>query len=109
MSDSSGDIHALALAVGELKGQLRELIHASNNTATKVDGIAERVFAWGDLPGAVAKLEKRIDALEAERDRQSGALSVGAAILNSKTFGVVVTALLSIFGALAAIKGGLFK
>ena len=109
MTDSSGDIHALALALGELKGQLRELIHASNNTATKVDGIAERVFAWGDLPGAVAKLEKRIDALEAERDRQAGALSVGAAILNSKAFGVVVTAMLSIFGALAAIKGGLFK
>lgn len=109
MTDSSGDIHALALALGELKGQLRELIHASNNTATKVDGIAERVFAWGDLPGAVAKLEKRIDALEAERDRQAGAMSVGAAIFNSKAFGVVVTAMLSIFGALAAIKGGLFK
>lgn len=106
MTDSSGDIHALALALGELKGQLRELIHASNNTATKVDGIAERVFAWGDLPGAVAKLEKRIDALEAERDRQAGALSVGAAILNSKAFGGVIVVLIA---AYVAIKEGLFK
>lgn len=109
MTDSSGDIHALALALGELKGQLRELIHASNNTATKVDGIAERVFAWGDLPGAVSKLEKRIDALEADRDRRDGAIGFGAAVLNSKVFGTIVTAMLSVLGALAAIKGGLFK
>lgn len=106
MTDSSGDIHALALALGELKGQLRELIHASNNTATKVDGIAERVFAWGDLPGAVAKLEKRIDALEADRDRRDGAIGFGAAILNSKAFGGVIVVLVA---AYVAIKEGFFK
>lgn len=108
MGDPS-DIGALTLAVGEIRGQLRELVHSSNNTATKVDGIAERVFAWGDLPAAVGKLEKRIDALEADRDRRDGAIGFGAAILNSKAFGMIVTAVLSILGSIAAIKGGLFK
>ncbi|MGN7930314.1 hypothetical protein ACTJI5_09640 [Sphingopyxis sp. 22461] len=108
MGDPS-DIGALTLAVGEIRGQLRELVHSSNNTATKVDGIAERVFAWGDLPATVAKLEKRIDALEADRDRRDGALGFGAAIVNSKPFGIIVTAVVSILGSIAAIKGGLFK
>lgn len=104
MGDPS-DIGALSLAVGEMRGQLREMIHGQNNMAQKVDMLAEK--AW-QAPTAAQydALSKRIDALEAAKDRDDGAKGVFAAILQSKTFGGIIAAL---FAGYVAIKEGLFK
>lgn len=115
MSDPSQDLGALLLAVGRLEGRLGEVVHGQNNMRQKVDGILEKLSTaptredyekLGErVDGAIA----RVDALEAVNDRSDGAKGVIARVMESRAFGVVVTAMLSIFGALAAIKGGLFK
>lgn len=99
------DVGALTLAVGEMRGQLREMIHGQNNMAQKVDLLAEK--AW-QAPTAAQydALSKRIDALEADKDRNDGAKGVLSAVLKSPTFGWVVGIVATAF---AAIKGGLFK
>ena len=56
MTDPS-DPNALLL-LGEIRGQLRELIHSSNNNAAKLDA-----------------LSLRVGALEADKHRRQGAVS----------------------------------
>jgi hypothetical protein len=112
MGDPS-DIGALTLAVGEMRGQMRELIHAQNNMAMKLEGLTEKVLLAQALPAEVARLgdvvagvSARVDALEAVNDRQDGAKGVLATLLGSKAFGVLVSATLVLY---ASIKEGLFK
>jgi hypothetical protein len=62
------DMHTLAVKVGEISGQLRELIHNQNNMAQKIDGMTERLLT-GPTAEDFAKLHARVDKLEAERDR----------------------------------------
>ena len=38
------EIGTLAVKVGEISGQLRELIHQQNNMAMKLDGLTERML-----------------------------------------------------------------
>lgn len=102
------EISTLAVKVGEISGQLREVIHTVNNMAQKVDGMTERLLT-SPTTADFEKLSKRVDALEAERHRNDGAKGVFAAILQSKAFGLIVTALLSAAAALLAVKEGLAK
>ena len=102
------EISTLSVKVGEISGQLREVIHTVNNMAQKVDGMTERLLT-SPTTADFEKLSKRVDALEAERHRNDGAKGVFAAILQSKAFGMVVTAALSAFAALMAVKEGLTK
>lgn len=99
------DIGALTLAVGEMRGQMREMIHAQNNIAQKVDFLTERALL-APTSAQIEALSKRVDALEAEKDRQDGAKGMVASILGSKAFGVAVSI---IFAAYVSIKEGLFK
>lgn len=111
------DLGALTMAVGELKGQMRELIHLSNNNAQKIDGVAELVFKAQGIPQSITELQAEIDtvktdlggrisALEAERNRNDGAKGVFAAILQSRFAAWVAAA---IGGAYIAIDKGVFK
>lgn len=104
MGDPS-DIGALTLAVGEMRGQLRELIHANGNMAQKVDVLAEK--AWQAPTSAqYDALARRIESLEVERNRNDGAKGVFAAILQSR-FAAWIAA--TIGAAYIAIDKGLFK
>lgn len=102
------EISTLAVKVGEISGQLREVIHTVNNMAQKVDGMTERLLT-SPTTADFEKLSKRVDALEAEKNRSDGAKSVLAAVLQSKVFGVVVTALVSVAGAILAVREGLVR
>ena len=102
------EISTLAVKVGEISGQLREVIHSVNNMAQKVDGMTERLLT-SPTTADFEKLERRVEVLEAERHRNDGAKGVFSAILQSKAFGMVVTAALSAFAALMAVKEGLTK
>lgn len=107
MGDPS-DIGALTLAVGEMRGQLREMIHQQGGMAQKIDFLTEKALL-APTTTQLADLAKRVDALEATNDRNDGAKGVWAAILQSKAFGMIVTALLSAAAAIVAIKEGLVK
>ncbi len=63
----------IALLLGEIRGQMRELIHSTNTAGMKIDALAARV-----------------SALEAEHNRRQGANNVVQALLKSPAFGWLV-------------------
>jgi hypothetical protein len=71
------------LLLGEIRGQLRELIHASNNNAMKLDAVVGRVAV-----------------LEARDQRREGAQGVVAAVMRSPALGWLVGAAISAWAIL---------
>ena len=63
----------IILLLGEIRGQMRELIQSSNSTGIKIDALAARV-----------------SALEAEHNRRQGASNVLHALLKSPVLGWLV-------------------
>lgn len=100
MGDSS-DIGALTLAVGQMQGQLRELVHTQNNMAQKLDGLTTKMFET-PTRSDFEKLEKRVEALEAEHHRNTGAKGVVLGFLKSPIAAWIAAA---IAAAYAYIKG----
>lgn len=98
------DLGALALAVGEMRGQMRELVHQQNNMAQKIDFLTEKALL-APTAAQVEALTKRVDALEAEKDRNDGAKGVFAAILKSPTAAWIA----AIIASLIAIYRGEFS
>lgn len=92
MTTPATEIQRMSETLGEVKGQLREVIHTMNNTAMKVDALAEKVILAADTPSKVTALEVRITALETERNRRDGATGVIAAIMKSQALGWLVGA-----------------
>ena len=64
-----------AMILGEIRGQLRELIHTGNNTSAKLDGLAVRVG--------------KLETLDARREGASGVM---ASLMRSPTLGWLVGA-----------------
>lgn len=104
MGDPS-DIGALTLAVGEMRGQLREMIHQQGGMAQKIDFLTEKALL-APTATQIADLAKRVDALEGINDRNDGAKGVFSAILQSRFAAWVAAA---IGGAYIAIDKGAFK
>lgn len=71
------------LLLGEIRGQLRELIHSSNNNGQKIEALTTRVLA-----------------LEAEYQRRQGAQGVVAAIMRSPALGWLVGAVVTAWAIL---------
>ena len=99
------DMHTLAVKVGEISGQLREMIHRQSNMEQKLDGLVERGFKSATTDD-IEKLTRRIEALEAEKNRSDGAKGVFAAFLKSPVAAWCAAIVAAVFGA---IKGGYFK
>lgn len=72
-----------AMILGEIRGQLRELIHTGNNNAMKLDALGTRVMQ-----------------LEAKDSRRDGATGVIQALLKSPTLGWLVGAAISAWAIL---------
>lgn len=72
--------NGIAMLLGEIRGQMRELIHSTNNTSAKLDAIGLRVAA-----------------LEAEKQRRDGATGALALILKSPALGWLVGAVTTIW------------
>lgn len=104
MGDPS-DIGALTLAVGEMRGQLREMNHNQNNIAQKIDLLTEKALL-APTSAQIESLTKRVDVLEADKDRTEGAKGVFAAILQSRFAAWAAAAIAVVF---AAIKGDVIK
>jgi len=73
----------IALLLGEIRGQMRELIHSTNTTGMKIDALAARV-----------------SALEAEHNRRQGASNVLQTFLRSPALGWFVGAAVSAWAIL---------
>lgn len=98
----SNDPNTLVM-LGEIRGQLRELIHTGNNTAQAVQALGERVGKLERMDGRVNQLEllaPRLAALELDRGRREGASGVVAAILRSPAIGWMVGGATFLWGVL---------
>jgi len=99
------EIGTLAVKVGEISGQLRELIHQQNNMAMKLDGLTERMLT-SPTRADFEKLEQRVEALEAERHRNDGVRGFVLGVMRSPVAAWAVAAGAALF---AAFKGDVLK
>ena len=96
----SEPIDTTGMMLGELKGQMGELIHNVNNLSRKVDVLAERVIGAAGLPAKVKDLEDRIAVLEADKNKREGALGFGASLLKSPALAWLAGAAISAWAIL---------
>ena len=83
-STADGIDTGIALLLGEIRGQMRELINSTNNAGMKIDALAACV-----------------SALEAEHNRRQGANNVVQALLKSPAFGWLVGVAVSAWAILS--------
>lgn len=79
-----------ALLLGEVRGQLRELIHTLNNQVMKNDATARAIAKLETLPDDIAeiktelaKMNRRVAALEGKEHRRDGERGLLATALRS--------------------------
>lgn len=90
------------MILGELRGQVRELVHGVNNLNGKFDGLTREVIALGPLAGDIQQLKADVAELKATASQQTGGYEVVKAILNSP---VVLSILVGVAFVIAAVKG----
>lgn len=73
-----------AMILGEIRGQLRELIHGTNNNSAKLDA-----------------LDRRVGKLELDQGRREGATGLMSAFLKSPALGWLVGAAISVWALLS--------
>lgn len=81
------DDPAHSMILGEMRGQLREVVHGLNNLSGKFDGLSREVIGLGVLAKEVVELkatlatdvkvlQEQIDELKSERDQRTGAANL---------------------------------
>ena len=90
------------MVIGEMRGQLRELVHSVNNISGKFDGLTREVIALGPLAADIQQLKQDVQDLKNAHNKESGAYSIIKVILNSP---VILTLLMGAAFIVAAVKG----
>lgn len=75
------------MILGEMRGQLREVVHSMNNLTQKFDSLTREVVGLAVLGPTVATLERRMTALEVERNRRDGAVGIAEMLVKSPLVG----------------------
>lgn len=78
------------MVLGEMRGQLREVVHSMNNLTMKFDSLSREVIGLGPLSAEIVDLKARLTGLEAERNRRDGATGILQALIKSPVVGWVV-------------------
>jgi Tfp pilus assembly protein PilN len=65
-----------AMILGEMRGQLRELVHGQNNLSAKVDGLSREVITLTALAADMADLKMRLKVIEERNSQQRGAVNL---------------------------------
>lgn len=81
------------MILGEMRGQLRELVHQVNNLSAKFDALTREVIALGPIAVQIAELRAEVDVLKVAKNQQAGAHNVISTILKSPTLGWMVGAI----------------
>jgi hypothetical protein len=85
-------IDTTGMMLGELKGQMRELIHQVNTMSAKMDSLTERVVSTAGIPSRIKEIEERLTLLEADKNQRDGAMNFGGWLLRSPLLGWLTTA-----------------
>lgn len=90
MGDTKGEI-------GEIRGQLREVVHNLNNVSQKLDAIALKTATNNNIPSEIAELKVRVTALEDSENQRKGAVNLGAWLLKTPLVAWVAAAGLAVW------------
>jgi hypothetical protein len=75
--------HDTAMLLGEMKAQLRELVHQGNNQAMKNDAFVKTLAKLETLPADIAEIKERLTKLEASEHQRDGERGLLATVLQS--------------------------
>jgi len=78
------------MVLGEMRGQLREVVHSMNTMSAKFDTLSREVVGLSTLATDMAEIKLRVTALETERNRRDGATGIIQAIVKSPAVGWMV-------------------
>lgn len=95
VADSSND-----MILGEMRGQLREVVHGQANLAQKFDALTREVVGLGTLATDVATLKIEVAGLKEDRSRREGASGVFMAISKSPAMGWLAGAAVTVWALL---------
>lgn len=76
----------LAFEIGKISGQLRELLHTTNNNTQQLLALAATVSQLTGLPETIAELNARVVLLERQQNKLDGEKGVLAALFKSPAF-----------------------
>lgn len=71
------------MVLGEMRGQLREVVHTLNNLSSKFDALTREVIALGPLAADLQQLKTDVAALKEAQSKQSGVNATIIAVLHS--------------------------
>lgn len=89
--------NSTAMMLGEVRGQLRELVHQGNNQAMKNDAVARTLAKLESVPDDIAEIKNRLTALETERARRESERGMFIAVMRSPALGWFVGALTTVW------------
>jgi hypothetical protein len=84
-----------AMILGELRGQVRELVHSVNGLSGKFDGLTREVIALGPLAVQIAKLETDVQKLKEAAFQEAGAKNLISWCLQSPLVGWIAAGILA--------------
>src|SRR3546814_16302581 len=87
----------MSMTLGELKGQMREIVHQLNNMSSKMDAISHEISKNSGIPEEVEKLKLRVAALEEKESKREGAMGLGVWIMRSPLIGWLAGAGLAVW------------
>lgn len=99
MTDTS-DMQALVMAVGEMRGQTRELVHATNNNTQALNHVHTSLAKLEALPVALAELQNRVATLEMSETKRSTIIGLGNWFLTLVPISALITAIGALFAFL---------
>ena len=88
------------MILGEMRGQLREVVHSVNNLSSKFDGLSREVIGLGAFVTDIAALKADVAGLKRDRDQRDGAQGLLGLILKSPALGWLVGAAISAWAIL---------
>jgi len=88
MPETPENLGQMMMLLGELRGQVRELVHSVNNLRQDVGTVFDKMAAQQNLPSDVARnaadiaaLKERVGKLETTESERRGAVRFGAALV----------------------------
>lgn len=89
-----------AMILGEMRGQLREVVHSMNNLSGKFDALSREVIGLGSIAAGIVDLQTRVKVLEDSHNRHEGATGAWSTILKSPAIGWLVGAAITAWALL---------
>ncbi len=86
-----------AMMLGEMRAQLRELVHQGNNQVQKNDAVARTIAQLESIPKDIAEIKDRLTTLETDRTRRDSERSVITAFMQSRALGWIVGAVTTVW------------